>query len=534
MTPNGGLSRARNLGLHAATGDIVAYLDDDARPDQDWLRYLARAFAASDHVGIGGPNIVPLDDPPFSQCVANAPGGPTHVLITDRLAEHIPGCNMAFRVQRLKEVGGFDEQFRIAGDDVDICWKLQSRGWTLGFHPAAVVWHHRRSSLKTYWRQQLNYGRAEAMLEVKWPEKYNAIGHIGWRGRLYGSGSCRGIGLLRSRVYQGVWATAAFQPLCARDSVADALPLMPEWYLIIAIIAAIGVLGLLWAPLLVCLPLAGVATLATIVQAARSASSACFRETSRRHRLTLYAVTTILHVIQPAARLWGRLAYGLTPWRRKMGRALVLPRPRGTAIWDECWQPAEQRLGSVEAMLKAQGVPVRRGGPFDTWDLEVRGGFFVSARSRLGVEEYPGGRQYLRFRVWPAFYKASIAVAVLPAVLATMAATQHAWVAAGVLGVLATVLALRALGDCAAATTCLLATLSRYGEQLHAARAPARQAPVTGSAKATRRDSISVRILTSNVARAPGPAASTPVTDTVDDGDVIEGVVVVGVGSNSS
>ena len=46
------------------------------------------------------------------------------------------------RLDRLRAIGGFDPRFKIAGDDVDICWRLQERGWTLGFSPAAVVWHH--------------------------------------------------------------------------------------------------------------------------------------------------------------------------------------------------------------------------------------------------------------------------------------------------------------------------------------------------------------------------------------------------------
>ena len=77
--------------------------------------------------------------------MAHAPGGPVHVLLSDEVAEHIPGCNMAYRLDRLRAIGGFDPRFRIAGDDVDICWRLQERGWTLGFSPAAVVWHHRRT-----------------------------------------------------------------------------------------------------------------------------------------------------------------------------------------------------------------------------------------------------------------------------------------------------------------------------------------------------------------------------------------------------
>ncbi|MGH2984045.1 MAG: glycosyltransferase, partial [Solirubrobacterales bacterium] len=82
-TPNRGLSSARNTGLEAASGEIVAYLDCDARPDRDWLRYLAAAFRASDHAGIGGPNVPPPDGW-VADCVANAPGGPVHVLLSDR------------------------------------------------------------------------------------------------------------------------------------------------------------------------------------------------------------------------------------------------------------------------------------------------------------------------------------------------------------------------------------------------------------------------------------------------------------------
>jgi hypothetical protein len=49
-------------------------------------------------------------------------------------------------------------------------------------------WHHRRNSMAMYWRQQKGYGKAEALLEEKWPERYNAFGHLNWSGRLYGRG----------------------------------------------------------------------------------------------------------------------------------------------------------------------------------------------------------------------------------------------------------------------------------------------------------------------------------------------------------
>src|SRR6185312_15897668 len=109
-----------------------------------------------------------------------------HILLSDQEAEHIPGCNMAFRKECLRAIGGFDSQFRVAGDDVDICWQIQQQGKTIGFSPGAVVWHRRRNSVKSFLRQQAGYGKAESLLAGKWPEKYNILGHITWSGRIYG------------------------------------------------------------------------------------------------------------------------------------------------------------------------------------------------------------------------------------------------------------------------------------------------------------------------------------------------------------
>ncbi len=158
-TENQGLSVARNLGWQAAAGEIVAYIDDDARPDPDWLTYLAAAFLKEDYAGVGGPNIPVPDDGETASCVAGSPGGPAHVLLSDCEAEHIPGCNMAFRRSWLEALNGFDPQFRQAGDDVDICWRTRERGGKLGFSPAATVWHHYRRTVRAYWKQQIGYGK---------------------------------------------------------------------------------------------------------------------------------------------------------------------------------------------------------------------------------------------------------------------------------------------------------------------------------------------------------------------------------------
>ncbi len=464
-TANRGLSHARNVGLQAATGEIVAYLDDDAYPDPHWLTHLASSFLRTLHAGVGGPNIPPGDDGWIADCVANSPGGPVHVLLTDRSAEHIPGCNMAFRKNALQAIGGFDPQFRVAGDDVDVCWRIQHQGWTLGVNPAAMVFHHRRNSVRAYWKQQMGYGKAEALLERKWPEKYNAAGHPRWTGRVYGPRGPLASWWTRGRIYQGIWGSAPYQALYQpTHNLASTLPLMPEWYLVVFALSVLSATAALWTPLFFARPLLVLVLGAPVAQAVVAARQATFTSASSSYaRLRRRGLTFALHLLQPIARLYGRLRNGLHPWRQRNASELAVPRPRVNSLWREQWQSADETLRSLEAALRADGAIVAPGSAYDGWDLGIQGGLLGGVRTRMVIEEHGAGRQMVRFRSWPRCSMVGGGITLVFALCSMAGAFNQAWTVCILLGSLAVLHGVAILHECAVAT----ATLLRGLRQLH-------------------------------------------------------------------
>jgi hypothetical protein len=105
-------------------------------------------------------------------------------------------------------------------------------------------------------------------------------------------------------------------------------------------------------------------------------------------------------MIQPMARLWGRIEFGLTPLRRRTLWRCLAPRVHRRELWSEQWRSAQEWLALFEAAVSRHGF-ARRGGDFDHWDLEVRGGLAGHARICLGLEEHGAGKQLLRWRICP-------------------------------------------------------------------------------------------------------------------------------------
>jgi len=397
--PNQGLSVARNVGLAAATGQVIAYTDSDCYADPDWLTLLVHRLQSSDAAAVGGPNLTP-EDGRLAACIDASPGQPTHVLEDDQVAEHIPGCNMAFRREALEGIGGFDAVYTQAGDDVDVCWRLQEIGQWIAFAPSAFVWHHRRQTPRAYLRQQLGYGRAEALLRLKHPEHFNHRGDGKWRGTLYGR---RGADLRLGRplIVRGKFAAGLFQ--CLYDTGGNhwaALPGTFEWHLLIGLAV---LAGFLWPPAwAVAAGLLGLSGTVALLRAAQADLPA------RHDGVVSRALVALLSYAQPLARSWARYATRLRVYRVPGRDGLVgALRPtlripltgRATAeYWTQEWRDRSEVLERFVARLADEGW-TRTVDPVQaTWDLLVHCDRWTAVRVRTAQEDHGSGRRLLRVR----------------------------------------------------------------------------------------------------------------------------------------
>jgi hypothetical protein len=243
------------------------------------------------------------------------------------------------------------------------------------------------------------------------------------------------------------------------------LPLMPEWFIVIAALAAAAVYEAAREPLLGVLPglRLSVVSALLVVAVAGVVVRATAVGVKTRGPLRLRALTAWLHVVQPVARAWGRTRAGLTPWRRRW-TGFVLPVSRTESIWCERWVAPTRRLALLASSLRARGALVTAAGGFDRWDLAVRVGPLGSARLRLVAEEHGHGRQMVRFRIWPRWSRGGVALIVVFAVSCALAVGRRAVEPAVVLGALGLAVVALMLIECGSSIAVSLQAISAQAD----------------------------------------------------------------------
>ena len=159
---NGGPAAARNRGLAVACGEIIAFTDDDCRPQPGWLAALASGVTTSPPRAVGGTthNGLPANTyADAAQLVLNLLSRHDRELV--RRERFLPSNNFAFPTEPLRRLGGFDESFRTA-EDRELCRRWTAAGYALGRVPAAVVEHDSRLDLVRFVRKFFAYGRGAA------------------------------------------------------------------------------------------------------------------------------------------------------------------------------------------------------------------------------------------------------------------------------------------------------------------------------------------------------------------------------------
>ncbi len=398
---NLGLSAARNRGAQEASGEILAYTDDDCMPDEDWLYHLVETFIRGGTAMVGGPNLPPPARNSVEAAVAAAPGAPTHVLLSDQEAEHVPGCNMAVTREAFLQVGGFDPVYRKAGDDVDFCWRILEQGLKIGFDPSAIVWHHRRSTIGDYFKQQRGYGEAEAILRYQHPNVFDRSGQAIWSGVIYDrrtSSFFPGPPL----IYHGIFALGYFQSIYRRpEAVWRGMVAGLPWFALTVLVLMLG----LMLPILRIVPvLMMVATLvAALVTTLSTRIEPGFGGLGTR--LLLYYLT----LLQPLSRAWARYFTWLekqrTPPSVSGSRTPALShwprrqRPHRLAFWAE---PGQSRLGYLQALqseFDREGWRTIPDTGWSNWDIHVLASRWWHVYIRSVAEVYPEQKELIHLEL---------------------------------------------------------------------------------------------------------------------------------------
>ncbi len=160
-----GPAQKRDDGVKMAKGEIIAFIDDDAYPERDWLKNIILNFKNKNITAVCGPGITPPNSSwreIASGWVSASPlgGGPYSFRFLPkpkRFVDDYPSMNLAVRKKDFLAVGGFDSHYW-PGEDTKLCLDLTSDSKKIIYDPKILVYHRRRPLWISHLRQNGNFG----------------------------------------------------------------------------------------------------------------------------------------------------------------------------------------------------------------------------------------------------------------------------------------------------------------------------------------------------------------------------------------
>jgi cellulose synthase/poly-beta-1,6-N-acetylglucosamine synthase-like glycosyltransferase len=164
-----GPSKARNLAVKQAKGELVAFTDSDCIVDKEWLNELVKCFKIEENLaGVGGEQLSPQDESNFGKIVNNfmhSIGIIEYVKDEKEVVftQHNPTCNSIYKKEVFEKLGVFKEGLW-PGEDVEFDYRVTKTGYKLLFNPKAIVYHYRPQNIKKFIKMMYKYGKVQGIL----------------------------------------------------------------------------------------------------------------------------------------------------------------------------------------------------------------------------------------------------------------------------------------------------------------------------------------------------------------------------------
>jgi len=168
----------RDIGIKAAGGKIIAFLDDDAFPVSNWIKSAVRYFEDDSIAAVGGPAVTPDNSPErelasgvvYASSMVAWKNNYRYIPKTSRQVDDYPTCNLFVRKDVLEEIGGFDNKFW-PGEDTIVCYKIvENLGKKIYYDPDALVYHKRRALYIPHLKQVASYAIHRGYFVKRYPE----------------------------------------------------------------------------------------------------------------------------------------------------------------------------------------------------------------------------------------------------------------------------------------------------------------------------------------------------------------------------